>query len=133
MYKLCLLCFVLPYTQVNFNEPLSYIQRFTETSGNCHVLDNAAACSDTLEELANVAAFSVTSYTPTAFRTTKPFNPLLGETFDYDRTDDLGWRSFAEQVCLALKRNRKGRWCLYDIAMSLLLLFFSCRGRHPQD
>ena len=87
-------------SQVNFNEPLSYIQRFTETSGNCHVLDNAASCSDTLEELTHVAAFSVTAYTPTAYRTTKPFNPLLGETFECDRTDDLGWRSFAEQVCV---------------------------------
>jgi hypothetical protein len=28
----------------------------------------------------------------------KPFNPLLGETFEFDRMADLGWRSFTEQV-----------------------------------
>jgi len=31
-------------------------------------------------------------------RTGKPFNPLLGETFECDRTDDLGWRCLNEQV-----------------------------------
>ena len=36
----------------------------------------------------------------TTLRTGKPFNPLLGETFECDRTEDLGWRSFAEQVLL---------------------------------
>lgn len=32
------------------------------------------------------------------FRTGKPFNPLLGETFECDRMEDLGWRSISEQV-----------------------------------
>jgi len=40
----------------------------------------------------------VSSYSTTAVRTGKPFNPLLGETFEFDRTEDLGWRSLAEQV-----------------------------------
>ena len=31
-------------------------------------------------------------------RTGKPFNPLLGETFECDRMDDLGWRCLNEQV-----------------------------------
>ena len=31
-------------------------------------------------------------------RTYKPFNPLLGETFEWDRTADMGWRYIAEQV-----------------------------------
>lgn len=28
----------------------------------------------------------------------KPFNPILGETFEMDRRDDFGYRYFAEQV-----------------------------------
>jgi hypothetical protein len=45
-----------------------------------------------------VAAFTVSSYSTTAIRTGKPFNPLLGETFECDRSDDKGWKSISEQV-----------------------------------
>ncbi len=31
-------------------------------------------------------------------RTHKPFNPLQGETCEWDRTADMGWRYLAEQV-----------------------------------
>lgn len=31
-------------------------------------------------------------------RTAKPFNPLLGETYECDRSDDMGWRCVTEQV-----------------------------------
>lgn len=48
--------------------------------------------------MAFVAAFTVSSYATTAARTGKPFNPLLGETYECDRTDDLGWRAISEQV-----------------------------------
>lgn len=48
--------------------------------------------------MAYVAAFTISSYSTTATRTGKPFNPLLGETFECDRTDDLGWRAISEQV-----------------------------------
>lgn len=48
--------------------------------------------------MAYVAAFTISSYATTANRTGKPFNPLLGETYECDRTDDLGWRAISEQV-----------------------------------
>lgn len=48
--------------------------------------------------MAYVAAFTVSSYATTAVRSGKPFNPLLGETYECDRMEDLGWRSFSEQV-----------------------------------
>ncbi|KAG7279500.1 hypothetical protein CRUP_035886 [Coryphaenoides rupestris] len=44
------------------------------------------------------AAFSVSSYSTTVHRTAKPFNPLLGETYELDRTEELGYRSLCEQV-----------------------------------
>lgn len=83
---------------VNFSEPLSMLQRLTEDYEYAEILDVAARCTDPCEQLAQVAAFTVSSYSTTANRTGKPFNPLLGETFEHDRTDDLGWRSISEQV-----------------------------------
>lgn len=83
---------------VNFSEPLSFLQRLTEDFEYSDCLDKAASCSDAWEQMACVAAFTVSSYANTTLRTGKPFNPLLGETFECDRFEDLGWRSFAEQV-----------------------------------
>lgn len=89
-------------SQVNFNEPISFLQRSAEDLTYSYLLDRAAtqACSDPAEQLAWIAAFVVSSYASTAVRTGKPFNPLLGETFELDRSDDeYGWRLIAEQVC----------------------------------
>lgn len=84
---------------VNFNEPLSMLQRLTEDYEYSELLDAAAKCTDVCEQLAYVAAFTISSYSTTSNRTGKPFNPLLGETYECDRTDDFGWRVIAEQVC----------------------------------
>ena len=84
--------------QVNFSEPLSFLQRLTEDFEYAECLNKAATCTDSCEQLAYVAAFTISSYANTTARTGKPFNPLLGETFECDRREDLGWRSFAEQV-----------------------------------
>ncbi|XP_014016712.1 oxysterol-binding protein 2 isoform X2 [Salmo salar] len=83
---------------VNFNEPLSMLQRLTEDLEYHELLDKAACCENSLEQLCLVAAFSVSSYSTTVHRTAKPFNPLLGETYELDRLDDLGYRSLCEQV-----------------------------------
>jgi hypothetical protein len=52
--------------------------------------------------MAFVAAFTVSSYSTTAIRSAKPFNPLLGETYECDRSDDKGWKSISEQVTCPL-------------------------------
>lgn len=83
---------------VNFSEPLSMLQRITEELEYSDILDKAAACDDQWEQMAYIAAFTISSYSTTATRTNKPFNPLLGETFECDRLGDYGWRSVAEQV-----------------------------------
>lgn len=74
------------------------LQRLTEDFEYAELLDKAAQCKTTCEQLAYVAAFTISSYSTTANRTGKPFNPLLGETYECDRTDDLGWRCVNEQV-----------------------------------
>ncbi|GAA50839.1 oxysterol-binding protein 1 [Clonorchis sinensis] len=83
---------------VNFSEPLSMLQRLTETFEYSSCLDRGALCNDSLEQMVHVAAFTISAYASTAVRVNKPFNPLLGETYECDRTDDLGWRCLAEQV-----------------------------------
>ncbi|XP_052738979.1 oxysterol-binding protein 1 [Bicyclus anynana] len=83
---------------VNFSEPLSMLQRLVEDYEYSSILDQAAQFTDPAQQLAYVAAFTVSSYATTACRTTKPFNPLLGETYECDRMTDLGWRAISEQV-----------------------------------
>ena len=46
-----------------------------------------------------VAAFTVSSYAATAIRAAKPFNPLLGETYELDRREDLGFRWGLQEHC----------------------------------
>ncbi|CAH8553325.1 unnamed protein product [Schistosoma mattheei] len=108
---------------VNFSEPLSMLQRLTEDFEYSSCLDHAAACQDSLEQMAYVAAFTVSAYATTAVRTNKPFNPLLGETYECDRTDDFGWRSFAEQVshhppACALHCESNAWYCWFDFSMT---------------
>ncbi|RXN32050.1 oxysterol-binding 2-like isoform X1 [Labeo rohita] len=83
---------------VNFNEPLSMLQRLTEDLEYHELLDKAARCENSLEQMCLVAAFSVSSYSTTVHRTAKPFNPLLGETYELDRLEEFGYRSVCEQV-----------------------------------
>lgn len=68
----------------------------------CYVemLEKAAACDSSLEELTYLAVYSVACYGSTAVssRVGKPFNPLLGETFECDRRAEHGWRALLEQV-----------------------------------
>nr|XP_033812632.1 oxysterol-binding protein 2 isoform X1 [Geotrypetes seraphini] len=83
---------------VNFNEPLSMLQRLTEDLEYHELLDRAAKCETSTEQLCFVAAFSVSSYSTTVHRTAKPFNPLLGETYELDQLEEMGFRSLCEQV-----------------------------------
>ncbi|KAH8278482.1 hypothetical protein KR018_003879, partial [Drosophila ironensis] len=83
---------------VNFNEPLSMLQRLVEDYEYSEILDYAAKCEDPCEQMAYLSAFIVSAYATTTNRIGKPFNPLLGETFECDRMDDYGWRCLAEQV-----------------------------------
>eukprot|EP00040_Diaphanoeca_grandis_P006538 m.37813 g.37813 ORF g.37813 m.37813 type:complete len:707 (+) comp17763_c0_seq1:135-2255(+) len=84
---------------VNFNEPLSFVQRLCEDLEYSHLLDSAAKCSSPLKRMAYVAAFTASAFASGAGkRTGKPFNPLLGETYELDRRAELGWRVVVEQV-----------------------------------
>ena len=74
------------------------LQKLTEDLEYSSCLDKACSCDDPWERFAWVAAFAVSGYSTTLTRIYKPFNPILGETFECDRTDEMGWRSITEQV-----------------------------------
>jgi len=62
------------------------------------LLDKASEQSDVYERMVYVAAFAVSSYGSSYYRAgSKPFNPLLGETYECIR-DDKGFKFIAEQV-----------------------------------
>lgn len=82
---------------VTFNEPTSLLQRVAEDLEYTELLDQAATFEDSTLRLLYVAAFTVSSYASTVGRIAKPFNPLLGETYEYSRPDKH-YRFFAEQV-----------------------------------
>lgn len=82
---------------VSFNEPTSLLQRVAEDMEYTDLLDTAADRLDSTERMVYVAAFAASEYASTIGRVAKPFNPLLGETFEYARPDK-GYRVFIEQV-----------------------------------
>lgn len=82
---------------VSFNEPTSLLYRCGEDMEYVDLLDLASERADSIERLMYVAAFAASEYASTIGRVAKPFNPLLGETFEYVRPDK-NYRFFIEQV-----------------------------------
>ncbi|XP_077413203.1 oxysterol-binding protein-related protein 1-like isoform X2 [Vanacampus margaritifer] len=82
---------------VILNEPLSFLQRLTEYMEHTDLIHRANATADSVERMKCVAAFAVSAVASQWERTGKPFNPLLGETYELIR-DDLGFRWLSEQV-----------------------------------
>lgn len=84
---------------VYFNEPISGIQKGCEDLEYSELLDAAAiAGKGSVERMAHVAAFCVSGYASTLGRTSKPFNPLLAETYEIHDVEK-GLRFIGEKVC----------------------------------
>ncbi|KAI9376481.1 Oxysterol-binding protein-domain-containing protein [Aspergillus egyptiacus] len=85
---------------VSSNEPLSLLQRAAEIMEYSVLLDKAAQLSDTNERLLYITAFALSSLSSARVRERairKPFNPMLGETYELVR-EDMGFRFIAEKV-----------------------------------
>ncbi|KAL7134984.1 hypothetical protein ABFS83_11G062400 [Erythranthe nasuta] len=85
---------------VYFNEPLSSLQKCFEDLEYSNLVDGALEWGkqgNDLMRILNVAAFAVSGYASTEGRQCKPFNPLLGETYEADYPDK-GLRFFSEKV-----------------------------------
>uniref|UniRef100_A0A6I8P686 Oxysterol-binding protein n=1 Tax=Ornithorhynchus anatinus TaxID=9258 RepID=A0A6I8P686_ORNAN len=83
---------------VELNEPLNTLQHLCEEVEYSELLDKASETDDAYERMVLIAAFAVSGYCSTYFRAgSKPFNPVLGETYECIR-EDKGFRFFSEQV-----------------------------------
>ncbi|XP_031310928.1 oxysterol-binding protein-related protein 3 isoform X5 [Camelus dromedarius] len=83
---------------VELNEPLNTLQRLCEELEYSELLDKASRTPSALERMVYVAAFAVSAYASSYFRAgSKPFNPVLGETYECIR-EDKGFQFFSEQV-----------------------------------
>ncbi|XP_053266595.1 oxysterol-binding protein-related protein 3 isoform X7 [Podarcis raffonei] len=83
---------------VELNEPLNTLQRLCEELEYSELLDKAARTPNLFERMVYVAAFAVSAYASSYYRAgSKPFNPVLGETYECIR-EDKGFQFFAEQV-----------------------------------
>ncbi|XP_046377333.2 oxysterol-binding protein-related protein 1-like [Haliotis rufescens] len=82
---------------VIFNEPISFIQRISEYMEYSYLLDEASRQADPVKRMQYVAAFAVSAISSNWERIGKPFNPLLGETYELERPD-LGYKLVGEQV-----------------------------------
>lgn len=82
---------------VSFNEPTSLLQRLSEDIECSYLLDKACTYEDSTLRMIYVATFAASEYASSTGRIAKPFNPLLGETFEYCRPE-LHYRLLTEQV-----------------------------------
>jgi len=80
---------------VTANQPLSMLQVLAEVCLHVDVLEQAASLGDSVKRTVWVAIFSVLHFNCLRKRQKKPFNPLLGETFEHVHEK---CRFYAEQV-----------------------------------
>ncbi|CAG0880371.1 unnamed protein product [Darwinula stevensoni] len=80
---------------IQFNEPLSFLQRMAESLEYSYLLADADEEDDPIARMENVAAFAISAGAYNWDRMMKPFNPLLGETYELQRD---GFKLVAEQV-----------------------------------
>lgn len=107
---------------VFFNEPLSLTQKSLQGLEYAHILEKAAASKGTnptdgtAYRLALTAVYSIGNFTCAERNAVKPFNPMLGETYELITPTLEG---LAEQVshhppvAAAFVRGRKSNFQLY--------------------
>lgn len=83
---------------VSLNEPTSMLQRMAEDMTYASLLDTAVRQESSTLRIAFVAAFACSNYVTTLGRVAKPFNPLLGETFEFASLEGCKYRYQSEQV-----------------------------------
>ncbi|CRH00189.1 oxysterol-binding protein-related protein 2 [Plasmodium relictum] len=67
---------------IYLNEPSSFLQRLAEDFQYIYLLKYASKQVESTSRLAFVTAFTISPYASVIGRTFKPFNPLLGETYE---------------------------------------------------
>eukprot|EP00049_Salpingoeca_infusionum_P017721 m.354113 g.354113 ORF g.354113 m.354113 type:complete len:442 (+) comp16921_c0_seq1:31-1356(+) len=106
---------------VGVNIPLSNLQFICWGIEQSMLLDQAAQASSTCERFKALAMFAISMYSPFAYiQGRKPFNPLLGETFEFVDIERK-FRFYAEQVnhhppvSVALAEGES--WSLHEVVI----------------
>ncbi|KAF9599893.1 hypothetical protein IFM89_001839 [Coptis chinensis] len=119
---------------VYFNEPLSSLQKAFEDLEYSYLLDRACEWGkrgNNLMRILNVAAFAVSGYASTEGRNCKPFNPLLGETYEADYPDK-GLRFFSEKVSsspVIIRKLLRFLISLFLVSHHPMIVACHCEGR----
>ncbi|EJD04020.1 uncharacterized protein FOMMEDRAFT_121479 [Fomitiporia mediterranea MF3/22] len=93
----------------SFNEPLTLLERTAEELEYYELLNNAASTSDWVERICYVAAFAVSGYACTRFRSgRKGFTPLLGETFEEARFNFVAEKVVHKPLVIAYHADGQG-------------------------
>lgn len=79
-------------------EPLSFLQRLAESLEYSYLLDQAALTETQIDRFHLLTAFVVSTLSGHIERMSKPFNPLLGETYELQIDGENSFHYIAEQV-----------------------------------
>lgn len=92
---------------ISLNEPLSQLQTMAEGLEYIELLDQATKTKDSMERLLLVTVFAISTYSVVKYRSSrKPFNPLLGETYELVRPDKGTLEVFCDYVMKLIMLGR---------------------------
>lgn len=77
---------------------MSFLQRVAESLEYSSLIDRAVLASSSVERFHLLTAFVVSTLSTHLERMSKPFNPLLGETYEVKVQGDASFHYVAEQV-----------------------------------
>ena len=77
------------------NEPISMLQKIAEVTQYHHLMEYAMKQKDPYVKMAHIGVFLMAQYSNVYPRTRKPFNPILGETYEIIQPS---YRFMTEQV-----------------------------------
>lgn len=80
---------------IQLNEPISMLQKIAEQCKFTPIMDKALEMNDDYKRLALIAVYTLAQYAEISSRNKKPFNPILGETYEIIQPN---YRFVAEQV-----------------------------------
>ena len=83
---------------IHLNEPLTSLQKVAESFAYSGLMRKMIAANDPVTRLEYLAAYFAICRASALFRHFKPFNPVLGETFEF-RNYEKDFHFVCEQVC----------------------------------
>lgn len=102
---------------VYFNDPTNIMQQVCRSLEYNSLLDQASEEQDPVRRMGLVAVSAITRMAPIFTTKSKPFNPLLGETYEFESND---FEFLSEQVShhppvsAYYCRSKRGNYCTFS-------------------